>query len=58
MINTTWAKKAGIKLPFSKGKMLEEQDIAQVILQIIQTPAHFTLWNVDLMALDQTIDPF
>lgn len=58
MINTKWAEKAGIKLPFSKGRMLEEQDIAQVILQIIQTSAHFTLWNVDLITLDQTIDPF
>jgi NADP-dependent 3-hydroxy acid dehydrogenase YdfG len=57
MINTEWAEKTGIKLPFSKGKMLEKQDIAQVILQVIRTPAHFTLWNIDLMALDQTIDP-
>ena len=32
-------------------------DIAKVILQLIETAAHFTIWSIDLMALEQTIDP-
>ena len=57
MIHTRWAEKAGIKVPFSKGKMLEPEDIAQVIQNIIETPSYFTIWSVDLMTLEQTIDP-
>ena len=57
MINTEWAAKAGIKLPFSKGKMLEPQDIATIVEFLISTPEHYTVWSLDLIALDQTIDP-
>jgi len=57
MINTEWAAKTGIKLPFSKGRMLEPEDIATIIEFLISTPEYYTVWSIDLMALDQTIDP-
>ncbi|RKX99664.1 MAG: oxidoreductase [Spirochaetes bacterium] len=57
MINTEWAAKTGIKLPFSKGRMLEPEDIATIVEFLISTPEHYTVWSIDLMALDQTIDP-
>jgi len=57
MINTEWAEKAGIKIPFSRGKMIEPEDIARIIDLMIQTSDHYALWSVDCMALEQTIDP-
>lgn len=57
MINTQWAEKAGIEVPFSQGRMLEPEDIAGMVELLIETPDHFTVWAIDLMALDQTINP-
>ena len=57
MINTEWAQKAGLKTPFASGKMLEPEDIAHIVELLISLPEHYNIWNVDLMALSQTIDP-
>ncbi len=57
MINTEWAKKAGIKNLFAEGKMLEPEDIARMVEFIINLPDHYNIWNMDIMALSQTIDP-
>ncbi len=58
MIDTQWAQKAGIEKPFAGGKILEAEDAAQVIEQLIATPDHYTVWNIDLIALAQTLDPW
>ncbi|RKX96589.1 MAG: hypothetical protein DRP84_00655 [Spirochaetes bacterium] len=57
MINTEWAKKAGIEKPFTSGKMIEPEDIAHIIEFLITLPKYYNVWSVDLMALSQTIDP-
>ncbi len=57
MVNTRWAEKAGIKTQFTKGKMLEPEDVAHMLQMLIETPDHYTVWSIDLMALTQTIDP-
>jgi len=57
MINTDWAKKAGIEKPFANGKMIEPEDIAHIIELLITLPEHYNIWNIDLMPLSQTIDP-
>ncbi len=57
MVNTRWAEKAGIKAPFSKGKMLEPEDVAHMLQVLIETAEHYTVWSIDIMALSQTIDP-
>jgi len=57
MINTDWAKKAGVKKSFADGKMIEPEDIAKVVEFLIDTPDHYNVWSLDLMALSQTIDP-
>jgi len=57
MVNTRWGEKAGIKTPSLKGKMLEPEDVAHILQMLVQTPDHYTVWSIDLMALSQTIDP-
>ena len=57
MINTDWAKKAGIEKSFASGKMIEPEDIAHTIELLITLPEHYNIWNMDLMPLSQTIDP-
>jgi len=57
MVNTRWAEKAGIKAPFTKGKMLEPEDVAHMLQVLIETAEHYTVWSIDIMALSQTIDP-
>jgi len=57
MINTEWAKKAGIEKPFTSGKMIEPEDIAHIIEFLITLPKYYNVWNIDIMALSQTIDP-
>jgi len=57
MINTEWARKAGIENPFTSGKMIEPEDIAEIIEFIVKSPVHYCIWNLDLMPLSQTIDP-
>ncbi len=57
MINTEWAKKAGIESVFADGKMIEPEDVARMVEVIINLPGHYNIWNMDIMALSQTIDP-
>ncbi len=57
VINTDWAKKAGLKTAFAEGKVIEPEDIAAVVEHLIAFPEHVTLWNVDIMAKPQMINP-
>ena len=56
LIKTDWARKAGIITSFAKGG-LEPEDVAQALQYLIETPAHYAVWSMDLMALGQVIDP-
>jgi len=56
MVNTEWAKKAGIQVPFAK-TMLEPEDVAKAVEFLVETPEYYSVWSIDLMALGQTIDP-
>jgi len=56
LIKTDWARKAGITTSFEKGG-LEPEDVAQALQYLIETPAHYAVWSMDLMALGQVIDP-
>jgi NADP-dependent 3-hydroxy acid dehydrogenase YdfG len=56
LIKTDWARKAGITTSFAKGG-LEPEDVAQALQYLIETPAHYAVWSMDLMALGQVIDP-
>ncbi len=55
-INTDWANKAGISLSESV-KFLDPESIAQAIKFLIETPDNTTVWNIDLISMEQTIDP-
>jgi len=55
-IRTEWAAKAGFPLD-PKIRVLEPEDLALVVQYLIETPKHFSIWNVDLMAIEQTINP-
>ncbi|MCK5570276.1 MAG: SDR family oxidoreductase [Spirochaetes bacterium] len=57
MVNTDWARKAGFDNPTAKGKIIEPEDIALVVQHLIELPDHITIWNVDVMALSQTLNP-
>ena len=57
MVNTDWARKAGFDNPTAKGKVIEPEDIALVVQHLIELPDHITIWNVDVMALSQTLNP-
>lgn len=56
LINTEWASKAGIKAPLSPGG-LRAEDVAHAMQLLIETADHYSIWSMDLMALDQIIDP-
>jgi NADP-dependent 3-hydroxy acid dehydrogenase YdfG len=58
MINTDWAKKAGLENLPGPAKVIEPEDIARVVTQMLVLPDHVSVWNVDLMALSQTLNPF
>jgi NADP-dependent 3-hydroxy acid dehydrogenase YdfG len=55
-IRTEWAAKAGVQID-PKLKLLSAEDIALVVQYLIETPRHFSIWNMDLMALEQTFNP-
>lgn len=57
MVNTDWAKKAGFDNPTTTGKVIEPEDLALVVQHLIELPDHITIWNVDIMALSQTLNP-
>jgi NADP-dependent 3-hydroxy acid dehydrogenase YdfG len=55
-INTEWGKKGGMEsLP--SGKLLQAEDIAEMVELLLQTADHYAVWNVDFMALDQSVEP-
>ena len=56
LINTDWAKKAGITTPFASGA-LEPEDVAQALQFLIDTSPGYSIWSMDLMSLGQVIDP-
>ncbi len=56
LINTDWARKAGITTPFASNG-LEPEDVAQALQFLIETSPGYSIWNMDLMSLDQVIDP-
>ena len=47
---------AGIT-PDPKIRLLAPEDLALMVQYLIETPRHFSIWNMDLMALGQTINP-
>jgi NADP-dependent 3-hydroxy acid dehydrogenase YdfG len=55
-IRTEWAAKAGVQID-PKPKLLAAEDIALVVQYLIETPRHFSIWNMDLMALEQSFNP-
>lgn len=56
LINTDWAKKAGITTPFASGA-LEPEDVAEALQLLIETSSGYSIWSMDLMSLGQVIDP-
>lgn len=56
LIATEWSEKAGINATYSAGA-LKAEDVAEAMRCIIETPLHFSIWSMDLMSLDQVIDP-
>jgi 3-oxoacyl-[acyl-carrier protein] reductase len=55
-IRTEWAAKAGGSLP-EKIRLLAAEDVARMIQTLIETEDHYTVWNMDLIALEQSIEP-
>jgi NADP-dependent 3-hydroxy acid dehydrogenase YdfG len=55
-IRTEWAAKAGFAVD-PKTQILRPEDLALVVQYLIQTPKHFSIWNLDLMALEQVFNP-
>ena len=55
-IETEWAQKAGIDLPQDL-KFLQPEDVAKVAQLIIEAPADLSIWNIDFIAMQHTIDP-
>ena len=56
LINTDWAKKAGITTPFASGALAPE-DVAEALQLLIETSSGYSIWSMDLMSLGQVIDP-
>ncbi|MCK4924305.1 MAG: SDR family oxidoreductase [Spirochaetes bacterium] len=56
LINTDWAKKAGITTPFASGA-LEPEEVAEALQLLIETSSGYSIWSMDLMSLGQVIDP-
>jgi NADP-dependent 3-hydroxy acid dehydrogenase YdfG len=55
-IRTEWAAKAGFAVD-PKTQILRPEDLALVVQYLIETPKHFSIWNLDLMALEQVFNP-
>jgi NADP-dependent 3-hydroxy acid dehydrogenase YdfG len=55
-IHTEWAAKAGFAVD-PKTQILRPEDLALVVQYLIETPKHFSIWNLDLMALEQVFNP-
>jgi short-subunit dehydrogenase len=55
-IETEWAQKAGIELP-GDIKFLQPEDVAKVAQLIIEAPADLSIWNIDFIAMQHSIDP-
>ena len=55
-IRTDWAAKAGFPLDPNL-KILSPEDIALAVQYLIETPKNFSIWNLDLMALEQVFNP-
>jgi NADP-dependent 3-hydroxy acid dehydrogenase YdfG len=55
-IRTEWAAKAGFAVD-PKTRILSPEDLALVVQYLIETPQHFSIWNLDLMALEQVFNP-
>jgi NADP-dependent 3-hydroxy acid dehydrogenase YdfG len=55
-ISTEWAAKAGAGLPAGV-RVLSPEDIARMAECLIETDPHFTVWNMDVIALEQSIEP-
>jgi NADP-dependent 3-hydroxy acid dehydrogenase YdfG len=56
-IRTEWAAKAGVSIQDPKAQILQPEDLALVVQYLIETPKHFSIWNLDLMALEQVFNP-
>jgi short-subunit dehydrogenase len=56
-IRTEWAAKAGVTIQDAKAQILRPEDLALVVQYLIETPKHFSIWNLDLMALEQVFNP-
>ncbi len=55
-VRTEWAAKAGVQQD-PKLEILRAEDLALVVQYLIETPQHFSIWNMDLMALEQVFNP-
>ncbi len=55
-IRTEWAAKAGFAVD-PKTNILLPEDLALVVQYLIETPKHFSIWNLDVMALEQVFNP-
>jgi NADP-dependent 3-hydroxy acid dehydrogenase YdfG len=55
-IRTEWSAKAGIQQD-PKTRFLQPEDLALMVQYLIETPGHFSIWNMDLMALEQNFNP-
>lgn len=55
-IRTEWAAKAGTDLP-ADIRLLGGEDIARMVEYLIETGNHYTVWNMDVIALEQSIEP-
>jgi NADP-dependent 3-hydroxy acid dehydrogenase YdfG len=55
-VRTEWAAKAGVQQD-PKLQILRPEDLALAVQYLIETPQHFSIWNMDLMALEQVFNP-
>ena len=55
-IQTAWAEKAGVELP-KDTHFLQPGDLAKAVQILIETPPHVDIWNLDMISLEQVIDP-
>lgn len=55
-IDTPWAEKAGISLS-REIRFLAPEDVARAAQCLIEAAGHVNMWNLDLISIEQTIDP-
>ena len=55
-IDTPWAEKAGISLS-REIRFLGPEDVARAAQCLIETAGHVNMWNLDLISIEQTIEP-